>query len=588
MSEIQFSSANNYAAVVHLSPPSTLKIKPIGCGITIVDGALVSRNFDNVKDNCIISFGTVARSRDGEVRSPLINYAAFKNLIEDDLWDSIEEFFIRITANWSIDTYFYFSPLSTKAESEMFRKWFYDERLDFYISMTHFYLAATLYHARTDSISLNWLSELPNLPQILVELPRKQSTQDSPVYDLFRKYILSTAVVLKMVPLTVNEFIHWSDIRYRAWRELYAHQRIGALQSQDQSLKTYFSHIFTQYFPIPILLSDADQHMFTNPFIVARYTASDSVRKINEQVRVAFDHEPAAPTSTAIESSANDYHKREYATMLRNASNDITMSGYVVGIRSFFASVGLNRIDVQPPVGELMEFVFHWSCALYTIHRCGIIHSDVHIGNINIRGRTTTFDSNIVIANHYYFCRYKSIGRLLDFSRAIINPYSLSARNSTHVSPDVIAREESEILERLYLQLFPRASQNAAKIRQALSQNFERAFEILAILDEIFMLRALHEHYAENKEFADWVASFMLKCEDALSAAIEHNILSDTSCENMTVPIMIEMFHMQPVTATVSRIFDVDETIAKIAPAHSVSPYYDQLDQLMQAKIESS
>ena len=472
----------------------------------------MSGDVDNANSSCFVSIGNVASSRDGEVRAFTVDRKVFNTIMDSELWETIEDPFVKYMGNALLDSLFYFPATATDDEKDSFKKWFFDARYDFKIAMAHFYIIIDIFINRGASkfspISLNWIR--PDM-DILVAINRE-------VESKFGQHALEKAIrkvsgqirAMKIIPITVNELRYVNDIRYRVWRECYA-------QKMCREVRTVrISYQFTLY-DNWAMVHNIDEDMFMNPFVLARFRRSDVVREINRTLaRLERDVLPDGQVDPNITTQADPYQE-EFATTVQFATNNVILSNVAI--------VNLSTVVTQPLDGksftddEMKDLLFDWMYALLVMHtHMGLIHADTHIGNL--RMLHSVVNAGIIIGTDIYIPRTPTRGHIIDFSRTIANPFFAPLQHNTSASPEVIAHEQERYLLDFFLFNFPEYQQIKI-VEDMIRDDYDRAFHILSILDPIFLITSVRKIVSGASRSTDFIDHILARCNVFLTKALD-------------------------------------------------------------------
>ncbi len=485
------SSIYNFAVSVRLSG----KPKGIHTPVETVCGHLIRsmpdpRTPDDIERRCVISIGNIADSRDGEARSATIPRKSFDTVVENVFWTELEPHFIKYTSQMSLDSIFYFPSIATSEDRAMFKEWFFNARYDFKIAMVHFYylIEALAHTTNMTPTSFNWLHGIEGE---LVAIVHEQEARDK-MSNIILKLITDAAPrdvrAMKLIPLTVNESRNIEDIRYRVWREIYVQNTVGYL-------RRYISNNFGTYADWA-LIYDIDEAMFMNPHVLEKFRGSSLISALRSK-------------NTEAKVDDADILKDDTDILLQFSAKNVELSGVALVSLSMQTSRPLRMFKNASP-SQISELMFDWLYALLILHvHVGVIHSDLHSGNLQFRSYTTTPDINI--DGNVYVHRTGFFGLVLDFSRCIINPYFEQARGLSVSSPETIAQEQSCLLERFYLSLYPN-SPHKELATKLIASDFEAAFRALSLLDVIKLARSLMQFFPSS-EVREVIREIHDKCE---------------------------------------------------------------------------
>ncbi|MCK9604130.1 MAG: hypothetical protein M0R66_07220 [Candidatus Omnitrophica bacterium] len=489
----------------------------------------------------MVCFGNRFASRDGDTRGIAIFEHHFRRFMLTPAWDAMENYFIQFLGSAHLVTHFYFPRTHTAGNKRAFKKKFFGKRLDFNIAVAHFYAAADAYGI-TPIEDRRWLSSAEDMiPRIIKSANALHGGESigAVIVSAAEKQIF----VLKLVPITINELRNANDIRYRVWREHFIQQTCTQIQHSGVAM-----HQLTIYRDWSMIF-DIDGAMFANPFMIAKLRRSDIVREINRSmiaIEATTPRENAA--NSGVTGVAHDVYRDDFDAIIAHSSDNLIMSGVAIVFISSYRSV-----KFAPEVCDrdaMMDIVFGWLYALAVLHsHVGAIHADAHIGNLRMMRLRYAF--GVVIGDVQRAMRSRHTGHIIDFSRSIINPFFPPVARYTSSHPEVIAREQERSLINFFASMYP-AHDSERAVRDLVRDDYERAFNILSLLDPIRAMRAVID--AVRAESRDDVSAIISACEAKLFAGI-----ADPSSINMSAYPLVDILRAFPGVEPYRAGADTDE-----------------------------
>ena len=521
---------NNYAMVVKLTRGSNVTI----CGYLI-------EAFDEKgpsKDDALVTFGGLIPSHDGEVRFLTVQRSQFDAITSNAFWYSVESRVIEYINDAQLDALFYFPPEVSPATKAKFKRHALSARYDVNIVVAHIYWLAE--YSRVDSahipfITYSWLrQDLPRLDTIVRDV-ETITDRAKLMIETIKHVVPRQMIVIKVIPLTVNELRFIGDLRFRVWRENYVQEICGALRRAN------ITNGFTWYWPWG-LIHDIDDEMFENPFVIARFRRSEVVNAVSQGIAAARTMEVADPAASGMPAGADTRETpailhEEFDSAMEHAAGDIRLSLTAVVFTSYAISQPFaDRVPKTLPALE--QIVFDWFYEFLLLHeKVGAIHADAHVRNLCVR--ETPITRNVIIGDMMHIPHHQILGMLIDFSRAIINPYNDLVMARLTVSPDVLAQRQREYLIGFVAQCFPGDVKLLRAAEDLITRDFENAFCALSILDPIFALNAVR-HELTDAAMLEFVDGLLAKCNAQLQAAI-----AAPKCEEFPIRrIVLENFCM--------------------------------------------
>ena len=507
------------ASKPNASKPNVSKPFSIKCGDIYFNTSMMSKltsksSLNDVIPCMMVDFSTSAFTMDSETRAGGVTLKQFEMIIIHEITNILEPEISEIFNDFHIDMYTSYPDNFDQSSRNIYEKLIHDNRYDFYIVMwyliiikglvknididiaTDLRLAWTTTFDRDIDYS-NTMNKLINNKPILI---------GTIMHDQF-----SIPLAIKIMPLTVIENVNPFDIRYRVWREIYTIRMIIELYKNKDPCADYFLD-----YHLPFKMAyNVDANIFGNPNIIARYTISDQIienqKNIDQIVNDSF-----------ISGTEVDKKLREYAQITHELSNAIIQSGNCIIAQS--TSKIITKLYNYKNIESFNYVMYSCMYALIVIHcRFGIIHGDMHLGNVCYYQHIT---KKYLIYNdiHEYYQQQGGCV-ILDFSRSIINPYHVSAQQFTQSNLDVIAAEQSILIEQLYLRIYPNG-ELIDQIHIILHENFELGFKIMSLLDIIDIIIKLSQQNI-NQRIKYYTNQFLTCVEHIMKQCIQSRKCDD-------------------------------------------------------------
>lgn len=431
---------------------------------------------------CNVAFmATTIITRDSESQMMCLELDKFDMIIANDVTNKIEDAMSEALGECEIDVTFTYPDDVDPKHRELFETWVQSTRYPYFIA-----LWTTVFRIDT-GITLDTTQQsmrtLKGGTEALLALNKIRKGKSFIMeHAISREVGRNFVYVNKVAPLTVNEFAHKFDIRYRIWREAYT---VMLISRQYQLIRAEyhtntFSIPFTHYRNHIDLVYDMDGEYFENHAIIGRFIMSDQVTENQRQLAQLI--EKSAETDVGADTMEK---LTKFATISRDLAKDIIMANHSLVIYS--QNVSRNSFE---DIKNISQFDALFNTVLggliFLHHKIGIIHGDLHLGNV---GWITCEE----LALDFGFTRTTPFTRnsiIFDFSRSIINPYHPLARKCTESSLEVVAREQTDLIITMYERIFP-SGELSQSLRKLLTEDFEVGFRIASILDCLDMLSKL-------------------------------------------------------------------------------------------------
>jgi len=536
MSEIQILSNNIIITAVHITFPDTYTPPPIydqhsNDETKRIGGAPVNKPFsikcgdiyfdtrvlpeftptissDKIAPYVMIDFSTSPITMDSETRGGCVKFSQFEIIMLHKITNDIEIGIAEVFNDFHIDVYTAYPDDVTQNKRDMYEQWIHERRFDFYIVLWHLIMLKNNEYLNNNAEDLRvaWVSTFDRNMQygniVRAIIKNTQSIMNVVIGD---SSVLPRGV--KIMPLTLAESANYYDIRYRVWREIYVIRMIIEIYKKEGAYSPYFLNYYTPF----KIAHNVDANIFGNPNIIARYNLSDQVIE-NQQ------HIDQLISDSYITGTEVDNKLRDFAQTTRELSRSIIQSGECIIAES--KAINLVKLFNYHQEKTIKHVINSCAYALIIMHcRFGIIHGDLHLGNI---GFYSYINNAYLVYKDKLFYQMMGGCVILDFSRSIINPYHISARQHTQSNLDVVAREQAILIEQLYLRIFPNGKY-IDQIRELLRENFELGFKIMSALDMIDILTKLLQVHT-NEIIKKYLSRCILDITNNMEISIKHKI----------------------------------------------------------------
>lgn len=300
----------------------------------------------------------------------------------------------------------------------------------------------------------------------------------------------------KLVPLSKAEILRPYDITLKFWREC---------ELLRISTDLCYMYLGTG---MPLMSVICPVYGMTKE----KYKNVNIIRKFNMAERISGDILEARRLEDSEDNQSNyknsvasmnldEYSMTDISGMIIMPYSGQSISGVLTGGRgtiirdSFLYS--LREKLLEPLVFK--QLFMNWLVTLCNLHLVGgIIHGDLHAGNVTMYTNYTGYEQKYVLSSGDKLDVYiqKSgepyIGRLIDFSRSFITGRGPIRESHNEVSVLTVLEEQKERLLRSISRAIPEIYESQGiKIREILYDEEGKWIPVLSIIDEIYLSKAL-------------------------------------------------------------------------------------------------
>lgn len=303
----------------------------------------------------------------------------------------------------------------------------------------------------------------------------------------------------KIVPLTLSEVTRPYDLTLKFWREC------ELLQISTDLCYMYLG-TGMPLMSVTCPIYGMKESMYRNVNMTRKYRMGERYSSDILEARRIIDTSADVPDDVIRVASKNidDYTVTDVAGMIIMPYSGLSVAHVLSGARgtiirdSFLWSLRDRLIDAS----VFKQLYMNWLLTLHNLHFAGgIIHGDLHAGNVTMYTNYTGYEQKFVIPHatdkkmvDVYIQKSGDpyIGRIIDFSRSFITGHGPVTTRHSIVAIQTVLEEQRERL----LVSISRAIPNIYKtlepeIRKILASDDDWGY--IGIIDEIYLSRALLE-----------------------------------------------------------------------------------------------
>jgi len=491
---------------------------------------------EQTAETMILATGFVMQSADGEFRGHAPSWANVEQMMKDPQmaynWEKFETIILNELRDATIDELYFFPSAMKEAARKPIRELIGASRiavkamcvyLTTVIEAQAMLRGASREECNVDQIK--WLEPVSNLIDIYDAVWRENPGYMR-IWKNFYGSLHIPKVGLKIEPLTINEAANMENVRYRAWREIYA--------NKATKRSAFLVGMTPRYTPWHVF-HGACTEAFQNPRLRAKYyrgqLAESAMEHLIEAARIMS--EGSVPVPKAGMPRTADMEAGAFADDIRRSAeevlNNVRMSNVAICVLSTIMGAPLSRLSslcnidpdrrrfVDSPEEQhmtsfaaLLMFAF---CALHQV--AGVIHADAHTSNILIRRTSGRSEIAIALMGNLYLIKTPNFNpEIIDFSRVIIPMEKLG-------SPAEFAGLLAAFVNRACPEVY---GTHTKLINELINEDPGSAFRIFAVLDIMQFLDMMTALYSERKLPA--AASFFLDAKSRITSAITSQLLN--------------------------------------------------------------
>ncbi len=351
----------------------------------------------------------------------------------------------------------------------------------------------------------------------------------------------------KLTPMTLREVMSPWDATYPGWRELLAADIASDLVLNKIAPNFVFSNQWTYVGGEDG--ADGPPRIYENPAMLEKFArsmaadlATDSLRQARREATGAIK---TGPQPGPGDPNLRPYHLAEFDAQIYQsieyAQGFLVQSGASLVRTMEHAGVALGSLahrvrlapDANPAYDRLFSdihlasgFIFGLAYGCHSLHRAGVVHTDLHVNNITVyetgwafRGVTSTgagptysrvAPENAIVAyvlargerDTYLFETEGLTGCVIDFSRSVLGPGEaekrLEARHGARYVTHFRREQANRMLRTLHRYIPAFVAANQERVKAVLLAAPEKSFRLLAAVDFIAIARTLGEYLAEE------------------------------------------------------------------------------------------
>ncbi len=504
-----------------------------------------------------ISFGNSYISMDGEYRKNYIQYKTYKDIKRryPSLWDDMENHvsYSYRRRYWSLFQYYFYPKLQQETKNTLIEINIKREQLGLQILIlawfSHIYteykgLAEINITETYKTIFSEYLEEDLKFFNILITKYSEAfitNIYTFLVYNYDPDYTYSIyRLGFKMIPMNIKEVIDPIKIKYKPWKEWLVTNRCSDLIINN--IAPGFPIILNWFY-----IKSSKTKLYDNPSQTEKMKNSEIATEILDVLKEA--QRSTHYTSLALNDREKLYKKgidKHISTKFKKlddkiqepidyAIETIIMSevslGFVIENLNYTYSDLFKIFKKNPQIykeyGSIFEEENYKIFAKYIFEICynlaalniklGIIHSDLHLGNVTLAKRfNLLFDNTEVIYESYTSIKDKTYlfehntynSYIIDFSRAIVHPdkVHLLQDKTLPITHSIISESDKyklsviEELIKIFIEISPRYQNKIEELKVVFKNNFDLVFSIMSCLD-IFMFTTRLLNHIQNLEF---------------------------------------------------------------------------------------
>lgn len=303
----------------------------------------------------------------------------------------------------------------------------------------------------------------------------------------------------KLVPMTEAEVMRPYDITLKFWRECEM-----LLVSTDLCYMYLGTGMPLMSVVCPIYGMNREKYRNIN--IVRKFKMAEKMISDISEARVSLERNTLSdPRVTKLASlDQSEYTMTDIAGMIIMPYSGLSVSHVLTGGRGTIIKDSylwaLREKLLDPLVFK--QLYLNWLVTLTNLHLIGgIIHGDLHAGNVTMYTNYTGYEQKYVIGDgssgndKITVLMQKSgepyIGRIIDFSRSFITGHGPLKERHNDVALQTVLEEQHSRLLRSIERAVPEIYKiHRAKIETLMTTD-PRWYEVVGIIDEIFLSKAL-------------------------------------------------------------------------------------------------
>jgi hypothetical protein len=310
----------------------------------------------------------------------------------------------------------------------------------------------------------------------------------------------------KIVPLTLSEVTRPYDLTLKFWREC------ELLQISTDLCYMYLG-TGMPLMSVTCPIYGMKESMYRNVNMTRKYRMGERYSSDILEARRLMDTSIDVPSDVLKVASRNidDYTITDIAGMIIMPYSGLSVAHVLSGARgtiirdSFLWSLRERLVDTS----VFKQLYMNWLLTLYNLHFAGgIIHGDLHAGNVTMYTNYTGYEQKYIIPRHddsrnvdVYIQKSGDpyIGRVIDFSRAFITGHGPVTSRHSIVAIQTVLDEQRERLLISISRAAPTIYKTLeADLRRILTDTSDWGY--IGIIDELYLSRALLEIFRGLKD----------------------------------------------------------------------------------------